>query len=89
MQVNDDNKEEEVKDTSREKQISSFCLQAISTMSLNFDPKLIPLFDCKDFDLSVQEWIKKVELICQLNGLKCIECVVPMHLSGGVYAVYQ
>ena len=58
-------------------------------MSLNFDPKLIPLFDGKDSDQSVQEWIDKAELICQLSGIKCIECVVPMHLSGGVYAVYQ
>ena len=58
-------------------------------MSLRFDPKLIPLFDDKDSDLSVQKWIEKAELIYQLSGVKCIECIVPMCLSGGAYAVYQ
>ena len=29
------------------------------------------------------------ELICQLSSVKRIECVVPMCLSGGAYAVYQ
>ena len=58
-------------------------------MSLNFDSKVIPFFDGKDFDLSMQEWIEKAELICHLSGIKCIECIVPMHLSEGAYAVYQ
>ena len=58
-------------------------------MSLIFDPKLISLFNGKDSDLSTQEWIEKVELICQLNGIKCIECVVPTCHSGGAYTVYQ
>lgn len=58
-------------------------------MSLNFDPKLIPLFDGSDSDLCVQEWIEKVELICRLSGVQRIECVLPMRLSGGAYAVYQ
>ena len=57
-------------------------------MLLNFDPKVIPLFNGKDSDLSMQKWIKK-ELICQLSGIKCIECIIPMCLSVGVYAVYQ
>ena len=50
-------------------------------MSLSFDPKLMPLFDGNDSDQSVQERIEKVELICQLSGVQCIECRVPMHLS--------
>lgn len=54
-----------------------------------FDPKMIQLFDISDTVQSVIEWIEKAELICQLSGVKCIECVVPMHLSGGAYAVYQ
>ena len=58
-------------------------------MLLNFNPKLIPLFDNNDSDLSVQEWIEKAELISQLSGVKCIKCIVPMRLSGGAYAVYQ
>ena len=41
------------------------------------------------FEQSIIEWIEKVELICQLSDVKCIGCVVPMHLSGGAYVVYQ
>ena len=54
-----------------------------------FDPKLIPLFDGTNAGQSVVEWVEKAELLCQLSGVKNIECVVPMHLSGGAYAVYQ
>ena len=77
VQVNnhDDNAEEGEDDevvryTGKEKQISSFCLQTISAMSLSFDPKLIPLFDGQDSDLSVQEWIEKAALICHLSDVK-------------------
>ena len=54
-----------------------------------FDPKLIPLFDGTDGGQSVVKWVEKAELVCRLSGVKHIECVVPMHLSGGAYAVYQ
>ena len=54
-----------------------------------FDPKLIPLFDGTDAGQSVVEWVEKAELVCRLSGVKNIECVVPMRLSGGAYAVYQ
>jgi len=54
-----------------------------------FDPKLIPLFDGTDSGQSVVEWVEKAELVCRLSGVKRIECVVPMRLSGGAYAVYQ
>jgi len=54
-----------------------------------FDPKLIPLFDGTDSGQSVVEWVEKAELVCQLSGVKRIECVVPMRLTGGAYAVYQ
>ena len=54
-----------------------------------FNPKLIPLFDRTDPGQSVVEWMEKAELVCWLSGVKNIECVVPMCLSGGVYAVYQ
>ena len=50
-----------------------------------FDPKLIPLFDGTD----AGQWVEKVELVCRLRGVKNIVCVVPMHLLGGAYAVYQ
>ena len=51
--------------------------------NMSFDPKLIPLGQ------SVVEWVEKAELVCWLSGVKNIECLVPMHLSGGAYAVYQ
>ena len=54
-----------------------------------FDPKLIPLFDGTDAGQSVVEWVEEAELVCRLSGVKHIECVVPMRLSGGAYAVYQ
>ena len=54
-----------------------------------FDPKLIPLFDGTDAGQSVVEWVEKAELVCRLSGVKHIECVVLMRLSGGAYAVYQ
>ena len=54
-----------------------------------FDPKLIPLFDGTDPGQSVVEWVEKAELVCRLSGVKNIECVVPMRLSGGACAVYQ
>ena len=54
-----------------------------------FDPKLIPLFDGTDAGQSVVEWVKKAELVCRLSRVKNIECVVPMRLLGGAYAVYQ
>ena len=54
-----------------------------------FDPKLIPLFDGTDAGQSVVEWVEKAELVCRLNGVKHIECVVPMSLSGVAYAEYQ
>ena len=54
-----------------------------------FDPKLIPLFDGTDAGQSVVEWVEKAELVCRLSGVKHIECVVPMRLSGGAYTVYQ
>ena len=57
-------------------------------MLLSFNRRLIPLFDSNNSNLPFQEWIKKVEF-CQLSGVQCIECVVPMCLSEGMYAVYQ
>ena len=63
-------------------------LQTISAV-MAFDPRLIPLFDRSNSGQSVIKWIKKAELIYQFSGVMHIECVVPMHLSGGAYAVYQ
>ena len=54
-----------------------------------YEPKLIPLFNGTDAGQSVVEWVEKAELVCRLSGVKNIECVVPMRLSGDGYAVYQ
>ena len=48
-----------------------------------FDPKLIPLFDGIDSGQLVKS-VEKVELICQLSGVKCTECILPMCWSGEV-----
>ena len=67
---------------------SSIPTQAISAI-MAFNPKLIPLFDGTDSGQLVVEWVEKAELVCRLSGVKNIECVVPMRLSGGAYAFYQ
>ena len=54
-----------------------------------FNPKLIPLFDGSDSRQSVIKWIEKAELICLISSVKHTDCVVPMHLLGDAYAVYQ
>ena len=66
----------------------SILTQSISAI-MAFDPKLIPLFDGTNFGQSVVEWVEKAELVCRLSGVKNVECIVPMRLSSGVYAVYQ
>ena len=52
-----------------------------------FDPKLIPLFDRTDSGQLVVEQVEKAELVCRLSGVKNVECVVLMYLSGGAYSV--
>ena len=66
----------------------SILTQAITAI-IAFDPKLIPLFDRTDPGQSVVEWVEKAELVCWLSGLKNIECMVPVRLSGAAYTVYQ
>lgn len=55
-------------------------------MGDRFDLKLIPEFDGSD---SVLNWVEKVELHCYLSGVKNIERVIPLRLTGGAFAVYQ
>lgn len=55
-------------------------------MGDRFDLKLIPEFDGSE---SVLNWIEKVELHCLLSGVKNIEHVIPLRLTGGAFAVYQ
>ena len=58
-------------------------------MAENFDLKLIPEFSGADPSQSIVEWIEKAELVCRLCSVRKIECVVPMRLTGGAFAVYQ
>lgn len=38
---------------------------------------------------SVQEWLEKVELVCELRGIKNVEKIIPLRLTGHAFAVYQ
>ena len=51
------------------------------------DLRLIPEFD--GVSQPVCEWLDKVELVCQLRGIKGLHVVVPLRLTGGALAVYQ
>ena len=55
-------------------------------MGDRFDLKLIPEFNGST---PVLDWVEKVELHCLLSGVKSIEHVIPLRLSGGAFAVYQ
>ena len=35
------------------------------------------------------EWFKKLELVCNLLGGKQLHRVIPLHLTEGVFVVYQ
>lgn len=54
-----------------------------------FDSKLVPVFDSSESGHSIVECLEKAELIRQLSGVKRIECVIEMCLTGSAYAVYQ
>lgn len=66
-------------------------LQAISAaMSQEgsaMDVRLIPEFDGSN--ASVEEWLDKTELVCQLRGVTDVQTVVPLRLTGGAFSVYQ
>ena len=49
--------------------------------------RLIPEFD--GASQSVCEWLEKVELVCELRGIKELQVIVPLRLTGGAFAVYQ
>ena len=51
------------------------------------DLRLIPEFD--GVSQPVCEWLEKVELVCELRGIKGLHAVVPLRLTGGAFAVYQ
>ena len=55
-------------------------------MDSRFDLKIIPEFDGTG---AVVEWIDRVQLVCDLSGVKRLENIIPLRLTGGAFAVYQ
>ena len=52
------------------------------------DIRLIPEYDGAS-TISVVEWLDKVELVCKLRDIECLEEVIPLRLTGGAFTVYQ
>ena len=52
------------------------------------DIRLIPEYDGTSA-ISVVEWLDKVELVCKLRDIECLEEVIPLRLTGGAFSVYQ
>lgn len=48
--------------------------------------RLIPEFDGKSAD--VVEWIEKFEMVCRLRGIRNLQDIIPLRLTGGAFAVY-
>ncbi|KAF0289508.1 Intracisternal A-particle Pol-related polyprotein [Amphibalanus amphitrite] len=61
--------------------------QESAVTSSALDMRLIPEFD--GGNASVEEWLDKTELVCQLRGVSDIQTVVPLRLTGGAFSVYQ
>ncbi|KAF0290489.1 hypothetical protein FJT64_011315 [Amphibalanus amphitrite] len=61
--------------------------QESAVASAALDMRLIPEFD--GGNASVEEWLDKTELVCQLRGVSDIQTVVPLRLTGGAFSVYQ
>ena len=52
-----------------------------------FDLELIPEFGgCSEH--SVTEWLEKLELICKLRKISDVASVIPLRLTGGLFAIY-
>ncbi|KAF0291012.1 hypothetical protein FJT64_010784 [Amphibalanus amphitrite] len=60
---------------------------AVTPPASALDMRLIPEFD--GGNASVEEWLDKTELVCQLRGVSDIQTVVPLRLTGGAFSVYQ
>ncbi|XP_043189920.1 uncharacterized protein LOC122364018 [Amphibalanus amphitrite] len=61
--------------------------QESAVASSALDMRLIPEFD--GGNASVEEWLDKTKLVCQLRGVSDIQTVVPLRLTGGAFSVYQ
>ena len=76
--------------------VKFFKLQAISAgyyfLAMEgkiFDVRLIPEFSGAATDMPIVEWVENVELVCELFAMKNVECVLPLRLQGGAFAVYR
>ena len=52
-----------------------------------FALKLVPEYDGSGTQ-SVVEWLEKLELVCKLRGVTDVASVIPLHLSGGAFAMH-
>ena len=39
--------------------------------------------------MRINEWIQKLKLVANLQGIKELQTLLPLFLSGGAFAVYQ
>jgi len=60
----------------------------MSVSTASEDLRLIPEF-CGKPSESVTDWIDRLELVCDLKGVKNVETVIPLRLGEGALAVYQ
>lgn len=66
-------------------------LQAIAAMTTTGDSvelRLIPEYTGEG-SCSIEEWLEKVQLVCDLRSVTKIETVIPLRLGGSAFAVYQ
>ena len=54
-----------------------------------FDVRLIPEFSGTATDMPIVEWVKNVELVCELCATKSVERILPLRLRGGALAIYR
>ena len=54
-----------------------------------FNIRLIPEFHGVSSDHTVSEWLKEVELVCEMCGVDNVERVLPLRLRGGALSVYR
>ena len=54
-----------------------------------FDLKLILEFDRFVLGILVVEWMKNLKYVCRWCRVKSLEHVIPLNLTGEVFAVYQ
>ena len=54
-----------------------------------FDVRLIPEFSGAVTDVPIVEWVKNVELVCELCTMNNVKHVLPLRLRGGALPIYR